>query len=99
MRTHRNHTLRGVIAANQASVYKMLLTDNRRPNGTTYDPTLLALAGIDEDKLAPLVEIAPNAFHPVLNATAATLLSRRDPVGQGVRMFARRPVSGGGCPR
>ncbi|MFP6729359.1 MAG: FGGY-family carbohydrate kinase [Alphaproteobacteria bacterium] len=47
----------GVIAANQASVYKMLLTDNRRTNGTTYDPTLLALAGIDEDKLAPLVEM------------------------------------------
>ena len=49
--------------------------------------------------LAPLVEIAPNAFHPVLKAPAATLLSRLDPAAEGVRMFARRPVSGGGSPR
>jgi 2-amino-4-hydroxy-6-hydroxymethyldihydropteridine diphosphokinase len=49
--------------------------------------------------LAPLVEIAPGAFHPVLKATAAGLLSRLDRASQGVRMFARRPVSGAGYPR
>ena len=47
----------GVIAANQASVYKMLLTDNRRTDATAYDPTLLALAGIGADKLAPLLDV------------------------------------------
>ena len=47
----------GVIAANQASVYKMLLTDNRRTDVTAYDPTLLALADIAEDKLAPLLDV------------------------------------------
>lgn len=47
----------GVIAATQASVYKMLLTDNRRTDLTRYDPTLLALAGIDEDKLPPLLDL------------------------------------------
>ena len=46
----------GVVAANQCSVYKMLLTDNRQSNGRTYDPTLLALAGIGEDKLPPLLD-------------------------------------------
>lgn len=49
--------------------------------------------------LAPLVEIAPGAFHPVLKATAAGLLSRLDPAAEGVRLLARRPVSGGGSPR
>ena len=52
-----NARFSGVIAANQASVYKMLLTDNRRTDATAYDPTLLALAGIGEDKLAPLLGI------------------------------------------
>ncbi len=52
-----NLRLTGVIAANQASVYKMLLTDNRRTGLTAYDPTLLALAGIGLDKLPPLLAI------------------------------------------
>lgn len=47
----------GVIAANQASVYKMLLTDNRTTNVTAYDPELMALAGIGEDKLPPLLDL------------------------------------------
>ena len=47
----------GVIAASQASVYKMLLTDNRTTNVTAYDPALLALAGIAEDKLPPLHDL------------------------------------------
>lgn len=47
----------GVVAASQASVYKMLLTDNRTTNVTTYDPALMALAGIGEDKLPPLHDL------------------------------------------
>jgi xylulokinase len=47
----------GVIAASQASVYKMLLTDNRTTNVTAYDPELMALVGIGEDKLPPLLDL------------------------------------------
>ena len=39
--------------------------------------------------LVPLAEIAPEAFHPVHRVTAAALLSRLGPDGQGVRLFAR----------
>ncbi len=47
----------GVTAANQCSVYKMLLTDNRQSNAREYDPTLMALAGIGADKLPPLIDV------------------------------------------
>ncbi len=47
----------GVTAANQCSVYKMLLTDNRQSNANAYDPTLMALAGIGADKLPPLIDV------------------------------------------
>lgn len=47
----------GVVAANQCSVYKMLLTDNRQSNARAWDPTLMALAGIGADKLPPLIDV------------------------------------------
>ena len=47
----------GVVAANQCSVYKMLLTDNRQSNAREYDPRLMALAGIGADKLPPLIDV------------------------------------------
>ncbi|HET9657466.1 MAG TPA: FGGY-family carbohydrate kinase [Kineosporiaceae bacterium] len=48
----------GLAHATAASMTASWLTDNRTPNATAYDPTLLRLAGVDAGKLAPLL---PNA--------------------------------------
>ncbi len=46
----------GVVSATPCSVFKMLLTDNRQPLSQPYDPTLVALSGIDREKLPNLCE-------------------------------------------
>jgi xylulokinase len=45
----------GVATASHASMIAGWLTDNRRLGLLEYDPTLVALAGVDPSKLAPLV--------------------------------------------
>lgn len=45
----------GKVAASQASMLLSWLTDNRSLGVTRYDPTLLSLAGVAEEQLAPLV--------------------------------------------
>ena len=45
----------GVAAASHASMIADWLTDNRRLDRLEYDPSLLALSGVDHTKLAPLV--------------------------------------------
>jgi len=47
--------LSGRANATAASMTASWLTDNRSPNATEYDPTLLRLAGIDAQKLPPLL--------------------------------------------
>jgi xylulokinase len=42
-------------AASHASMTAAWLTDNRRPDRLTYDPTLVRVAGVPADKLPPLV--------------------------------------------
>jgi xylulokinase len=60
----------GVASASHASMIAAWLTDNRRLDHLEYDPGLLALAGIDETKLPPLVPtgsvvgtVLPNVAH------------------------------------
>lgn len=49
--------LSGVVAANACTAYPLLLTDNRRLDAVRWDPELLALAGVDDSKLPPLVPV------------------------------------------
>src|SRR5690606_873862 len=49
--------LTGELAATQASVYAGQLVDNRNLGATGYDPDLLAMAGVDADRLPRLVPI------------------------------------------
>ena len=44
----------GVPSATQASMFPRWLTDNRRTDATSYDPTLVRLVGVDPAKLPPL---------------------------------------------
>jgi xylulokinase len=62
----------GVISATPCSVFKMLLTDNRSSQSQFYDPTLVALSGIDPQKLPPLAKPA-TVLGTVLPAVAADL--------------------------
>ncbi|MCU1355461.1 MAG: Pentulose/hexulose kinase [Acidimicrobiales bacterium] len=47
--------LTGVIAATQGSMFASQLIDNRTLGATSYDAELLAMAGIDESRLPPLL--------------------------------------------
>jgi xylulokinase len=49
--------LTGRFAANACTAFLMLLTDNRRLDRLDYDPELIALSGIDADKLPELVPV------------------------------------------
>ncbi len=49
--------LTGVTSGNVCTVFPMLLTDNRRPEETSYSKELLELTGIDEHRLPPLVPV------------------------------------------
>lgn len=52
-----NLRLTGRCVSCQSNVFPMMMTDNRRPSITEYDPGLLRLAGIDKEKLP---ELLPN---------------------------------------
>jgi len=49
--------LTGVIAATQGSMFAAQLVDNRSLGTTTYDPDLVAMAGVDRDRLPPLLPV------------------------------------------
>jgi xylulokinase len=62
----------GVVSATPCSVFKMLLTDNRDSRAQSYDPTLVALSGIDPEKLPALAEPG-TVLGDVIPAVAAEL--------------------------
>lgn len=49
--------LTGTIAATQGSMFASQLVDNRTLGATTYDAELVAMAGVDPDRLPPLVAV------------------------------------------
>ena len=49
--------LTGVVAATQGSMFASQLIDNRDLHATGYDPELLAMAGIEVDRLPPIVPL------------------------------------------
>lgn len=74
----------GRAAATAASMTASWLTDNRTASSTTYDPVLLRLAGIDQQKLP---ELLPNGSvqGPILGSVAQRLgLSPRTVVMTGM---------------
>lgn len=62
----------GVPAASPASMTAAWLTDNRRPERLAYDSALVARAGVDGDKLPPLVPTG-SVVGPVTREVAAEL--------------------------
>jgi len=62
----------GVAAASPASMTAAWLTDNRHPGRLRYDPVLVQRAGLDPDKLPPLLPTG-SVVAPVLPAVAASL--------------------------
>ncbi len=62
--------LTGTVAATQGSMFAAQLVDNRQLGQRTYDPELVALAGVDPSRLAPLVA-ADALLGPILPAVAA----------------------------
>ena len=64
--------LTGRVTATQSTVFGQLVCDNRHWGSTEYDPDLVAAAGIDPAKLAPLVPMR-GAIGAVLPAVAEVL--------------------------
>jgi xylulokinase len=64
--------LTGVLAATQGSVFAGQLVDNRALGATAYDDDLVRLAGVDADRLPPLV--APGSMIGTVAAELATSL-------------------------
>ena len=62
----------GRIAASQTSMLLSWLTDNRSTGVTTYDPALVAMAGITTDQLPPLVPTGSVVGTVLDSAAAAT---------------------------
>lgn len=64
--------LTGRATATQASMFASQLIDNRTVGATAYDPDLVALAGVDPDRLPPLVA-ADAVVGPVRGEVAEVL--------------------------
>ena len=64
--------LTGRVAATQCTMFMSQLIDNRTLGTTTYDPDLVAMAGIDPDRLPPLVRDG-EAIGPLRAELAAEL--------------------------
>jgi xylulokinase len=76
--------LTGSYTANACTAFMMLLTDNRQLDAVHYDDDLIAMSGLDRDKLPDLVPILSEVGH-VLPAVAEELgLAPRTPVFSGV---------------
>lgn len=67
----------GAAAATSCSVYKMLLTDNRDARDQPYDPSLIALSGIDPGKL-PALSAPGTLLGTVLPSVAEALAIPED---------------------
>jgi len=52
-----NAKLTGTIAANASTAYPLLLTDNRRLTGVSYDDELVRMTGVDAARLPPLLAL------------------------------------------
>jgi xylulokinase len=76
--------LTGRCTANACTAFLMLLTDNRDLERVAWSEPLLALAGVERDKLPELVPVS-SPIGPLLAPVAAQLgLSPRTPVFSGV---------------
>lgn len=64
--------LTGRTTANQCTTFMMLLTDNRAPDETRYDPDLVRYSGLDEAKLPELVPVGADVG-PLRPEAAAAL--------------------------
>ena len=91
--------LTGVLAATQGSMFASQLIDNRTLGATAYDPDLVAMAGIDPDRLPRLVSVG-DAIGTVLPDLAAeigigaevpVLTGITDSCGQALATGADRP--------
>jgi len=67
-----NLRLTGVVAATQCTVFASQLCDNRSVGVTTYDDELVAMSGVDADRLPRLIEI-DGAVGEVVPEVAAAL--------------------------
>jgi xylulokinase len=61
--------LTGVLAATQGSMFASQLIDNRTLGVTAYDPELVAMAGVDQERLPPLRSVG-DVVGPVLPSIA-----------------------------
>lgn len=85
----------GRATASPNSMTLAWLTDNRRPELLEYDSTLVRLAGIDPDKLPPLVPTA-SVVGPVLDEVATRIgLPRGVPVIAGTTDLLTATVGSG----
>lgn len=62
----------GECTANLCTAFPLLLTDNRHPEEPRYDPGLIAMSGVDADKLPPLVPVG-SAIGPLRPEVASRL--------------------------
>lgn len=67
-----NLRLTGRVAATQCTMFATQLCDNRRVGAVAYDDELVAMAGLDVDRLPPLIDI--DGVHGHLDAGVAAQL-------------------------
>lgn len=67
-----NLRLTGVVAATQCTMFASQLCDNRAVGTTSYDVDLVAMSGVDADRLPPLIEV-DGVVGPLLPDVAARL--------------------------
>jgi xylulokinase len=67
-----NLRLTGMVSANQGTMFMSQLCDNRTLGATTYDADLVALTGLDADRLPPLLPL-DTAIGTVVPAVAERL--------------------------
>jgi xylulokinase len=76
--------LTGVLAATQGSAFAGQLVDNRTLGATGYDPDLVAMAGVDADRLPPLVPVGDVVGTVRAELAAAIGLGPEVPVVTGI---------------
>lgn len=76
--------LTGTISATQGSMFASQLIDNRTLGATAYDPELVAMAGVDADRLPPLVEVGAQIGVVAPEVAAAVGLGPAVPVLTGM---------------
>jgi xylulokinase len=76
--------LTGTICATQGSMFASQLIDNRTLGVTGYDPELVAMSGIDADRLPPLVEVGAQIGVVASEVAAAAGLGPSVPVLTGM---------------